>query len=399
LQIAGGQGAAFNAEMLLRQTPVRAVVKGFGEMPLEQIAKDISFQEIPGIYHLQDGKVVFTDKQKKITEEEFKAISMGMDFKKIPYGEYWEFMESQYDEQHTKTMRNRGFLKTIRLMVSNYCPMGCTHCTSTQFLKGERLSFLEPKDIIAMMSQAVAAHPETEAFYFNDDNFLLLGEEKIKEFCERTTELESKPNLMFQGRVDEVGKKTLDKMAEARFKIAFYGVETFSDKLARSIKKRTGKKDYGEIARQTIKNTLDSGMTAQFSLMFFLPGSQVGDLETTIENSVDLMGQGARTTIFPYVEAYSGAKIVTEGHDISYKEFGVGGEHFKVPYLVLPDDKNIRELAEESLSLKEKLNRAPRWNKYNGPVPQPVDSLNLFRAVYNKLGKNTSKIEELLQTF
>ena len=266
-------------------------------------------------------------------------------------------------------------------------------------MKGQKLFFLKPKEIISVMEQAGKDHPETEAFYFNDDNFLSLGKEKILEFCGLTKELNKKYNLMFQGRVDEVDRETLFEMAEANFKIAFYGVETFSDRLARGIRKRLGKRNYDEIAKQTIENTLDAGLTAQFSLMLFIPSSKQEDLETTIENTVDLMGRGAKVTIFPYVEAYSGAKIVKEGHDISYNKFEIEGNHFKIPYLVLPDNRDIRKLAEKSLVLKEELNKEKIFEKFKGKVPQPVDALNLFRAIYNLLGKSTSKIEKMLKNF
>ena len=41
-----------------------------------------------------------------------------------------------------------------------------------------------------MMEQAGKDHPETEAFYFNDDNFLSLGKQNILEFCNLTNKLD-----------------------------------------------------------------------------------------------------------------------------------------------------------------------------------------------------------------
>lgn len=400
LQVAGGQGAAFNADLILQQTPVKAVVKKYGEFPLEEIIhKHGKFEDVKGLYLKKDSRIHYTGDSEKLTLDKFKEISMNLDFGQIPYEEYWGFMENQYDAKHIDAMNTKGLLKTVRLMVSNYCPMGCTHCTSTEFLKGERLSFLEPNEIISMMERAGKAHPETEAFYFNDDNFLLLGKKKISEFCGLTSSLEKKYNLLFQGRVDEVDKETLSEMAQAGFKIAFYGVETFSDKLARGIRKRNGVENYEEIARQTIENTLDAGVVAQFSLMLFLPRSNQEDLETTIENSVNLMEKGANVTVFPYVEAYAGSKITKEGHEINYDEFEIEGNHFKIPQLILPDDLNIRKLAKKSLELKENLNQEQRWNKFSGKVPQPVDTLNLFYAVKQLCGKNVSKIEKMLKNY
>lgn len=405
LQIAGGQGATFNAKEILTKTPVKAVSRGFGEQIVEQIVENNGeFNNVKGLYILQNKGVIPTGNVKRMDLEEFKDISLNLNFDKIPYPQYWKFMEKQYDKEHIHAMRNEGMLRTIRLMVSNYCPLGCTHCTSTNFLNeaiegNQRVLFLEPQEIISMMNKAIKAHPDTEAFYFNDDNFLLLRKKRILEFCELTKGLDKKYNLMFQGRVDDVDKETLIEMGKAGFKIGFYGAETFSDRLARDIRKiKTGKQDYGELVKKVLHDTMDAGLVAQFSLMLFLPSSKQEDLETTIESTLDLMEEGARATIFPYVEAYAGARIV-DNHELSYNEFEIENRYFKIPSLVLPDDKNIRTLAENSIKLKGKLNKESIWKKFKGKVPQPVDSLNLFSAIYKLSGKSTKRIENMLEKY
>jgi radical SAM superfamily enzyme YgiQ (UPF0313 family) len=405
LQIVGGQGATFNAEEILKKTPVKAVVRGFGETILEQMIQDgEDFRNIKGLYLLENENIIPTGNLKRMEIEEFRDISLNLNFDKIPYGEYWKFMENQYDKEHVHAMKNEGMLRTIRLMVSNYCPLGCTHCTSTNFLNeaiegNQRVLFLEPEEIISMMKKAVKNHPNTEAFYFNDDNFLLLRKKRILEFCELTKGLDKKYNLMFQGRVDDVDKETLVEMGKAGFKIGFYGAETFSDRLARDIRKmKTGGQNYGDIAKKILQDTMDAGLVAQFSLMLFLPSSKQEDLETTIESTLDLMEEGARATIFPYVEAYAGATIVNN-HELSYNEFEIENRHFKIPALVLPDDKSIRALAEDSMKLKAEFNKQSRWEKFKGKVPQPVDTLNLFSAIYKLSGKSTGRIEKMLEKY
>ncbi|MCK5149959.1 hypothetical protein KAJ87_03480 [Candidatus Pacearchaeota archaeon] len=397
LQIAGGQGAYFNSEEILTKTPIKRIVKGLGESVFEKIIKENFKLEALNDFCIKKG-VLDAESIKNFDKNWFKKISMDMDFNKIPYQKYWGFMGSKYNKKHLDAMKNQGMLKTIRLMVSNYCPLGCTHCTSTNFLKGQKVTFLEPEEIVFMMNKSKKSHPDTQAFYFNDDNFLMMGKNKISRLCEIIKKENIKENKMFQGRVDEIGKESLQEMSDAGFRIGFYGVETFSNRLAGGIRKRKGNVDYGNIAKKTIEDTLDVGMMAQFSLMFYLPDSEEKDLETTIENSIDLMGKGAKVTIFPYVEAYSGAKII-DNHELTYKEFEIEGNHFRISDLVLPNEKNIRKLAKESLILREKLNKEKRWKKYGGKVPQPVDSLNLFKATYKILGKSVSKIEKMLKSY
>ena len=344
--------------------------------------------------------IISTGIMKRMSLDEFRNISLHIDFNKIPYSKYWEFMEEQYNQEHVCAMNGEGMLKTVRLTLSNYCPMGCTHCSSTNFLENQKLLFLDPKEIIHIMKQATNAHPDTETFYFCDDNFFLLRKKKILEFCDLTKGLDKKYNLMLLGRVDEVDKETLFEMGKAGFKNHFYGIETFSNRLAlEDIQKiKSEKYDYADLARKMLHTTMDAGITAQISLMLFLPSSRQEDLETTIENTLDLMEVGAKVTIFPYVEAYSGAEIVNN-HELSYKEFQIENEHFKIPYLVLPDDKNIRILAEKSIELKKELNQSKRWEKFMGRIPQPVDSLNLFYSIYNLSGNSTKRIENMLEKY
>ncbi|MBU1204266.1 MAG: cobalamin-dependent protein [Nanoarchaeota archaeon] len=399
LKIIGGQGASFNYEEILKKTPAGIVVRGYGEKTLENIlGHEGELRDIPGIHLKQNGKIYSTPLLKKMSVEEFKEISLCLSFENIPYNNYWKYMAEQYGGEHLKAMKNEGMVKTIRLMTSNYCPMGCTFCSSTNFLdeaseEKQKLLQLTSKEIISLIKKAIRAYPETTAFYFNDDNFML-DKKRNEEFYKSMQTFDGKYNLMCMGRVDNVDYDTLKKMKKAGFKIVFYGVETFSSSLAKDIKK-TRRDDYEKVSRKAILDTLRVGLVSQSSLMLFLPSSTEKDLNITIENSVDLMEQGARITIFPYIEAYSGAEI-TKNHRLSYNEFTIKDKHFKFPYLVLPDDPNIEELARKSINLKERLNDKFR-SRFGSRIAQPIDSLNLFKAIYTQLGKSTKKIEKVIK--
>lgn len=397
LKVVGGQGASFNYKELLIKTPIKIVVRGFGEKQLENILMtDGDFSDISGLYLEREGKPYSTKLLDKLIEEEFRTISR-INFRNLPYERYWKYITNQYSEEHLKVMRNEGMLKTIRLITSNYCPMGCTFCSSTNFLNEGSKSIqkflqLPANDIINLMKEAVKSHPETEAFYFNDDNFML-NRERVEKFCELAKGLDKQYNLMCMGRVDNVDYDILNKMKNVGFKTIFYGVETFSNTLARDLKK-TKNNDYEQTARRAMLDTLSVGLVPQISLILFLPSSTIQDLETTIDNTVDLLEQGARVTLFPYVEAFSGAEI-TNNHKISYNEFEIQGHKFSLPHHILLDDQNLNKLAGESIELKKKINKKFR-DKYCEIIPQPIDSLNLFLAVYRLLGKPTTKIEKII---
>lgn len=402
LKIAGGQGASFNYTEIIKKTPVKIVIRGFGEKIFEKILNETNLSTIHSI-HLKNGisnnQEVFTTKLSDgLTIDEFREISLGLNFEKIPYDTYWDLMKRYYSKDHLFMNMNEGMLKTVRLMTSNYCQMGCSFCSSTNFLnegirKKQKILQLSPDEIVELMNKALRFYPEIEAFYFNDDNFLF-NKNRVLEFCDKVRKLDKTINLMCMGRVDNVDHDMLAKMKKAGFKIIFYGVETFSSRLAKEIKK-TKKSYYENIARKSIFSTLDVGITPQISLILFLPTLSEKDLEITINNAIELIEKGAKVTIFPYPEAYSGAEMITI-HDLNYHKFEIKGYKFSFPSYVLPDDINMRKLAEESLKIKKSLDETLK-NRFNGRITQNIDSLHMFKAIYQNLGNPVDKIDELIE--
>ena len=56
----------------------------------------------------------------------------------MPYAAYWERLESAYrvGALPTKAAREAHLaeIRSVRLITLNYCPMGCTFCSATNFL-------------------------------------------------------------------------------------------------------------------------------------------------------------------------------------------------------------------------------------------------------------------------
>lgn len=399
LQIAGGQGAVFNYEELLKKSPIQVIVRGFGEFQLERIldSEKEGLTQIPGLYLKHDEKISATELSNPVSIDSFKKITLGINFSTIPYEKYWRLMSNHYSAENLKVMKNEGLINTIRLVTSTYCPVGCSYCSSTKFLnEGSRLKQkvlrLEAPDVIEMMKNAVTAHPDTESFYFNDDNFT--GDlDELDKFCDSLHTLVKPYNLVCQGRINDAQDDILKKMKMVGFKLIYYGVETFSTRLARVLK-RTHNGHYEDMARQAILSTLKAGIVPQMSLMLFIPQTKISDLETTINNAIDLIEKGARIAVLPYVEAYRGTDIIRD-HALSYDEFEIKGVKFRFPDIIPPDEEDIRVLARDAMKLKESLNQ-DFTNKYFKPVPQPVDCLNLFMSIYKLIGKPTDKIKSLI---
>lgn len=396
LHIAGGQGAAFNAKDILDKTSVQVVVKGYGEFALEEIIDKGVSTEIPGIITKNYETI-----QKKMTAEDFSNISLNVDLSIIPYNEYWNKVLKTYNSNILNSTKTNNLVKTIRLSTTNYCSVGCIHCSSTNFLKENlndvitlpQVLSLSAENIVNLIEKSIEAHPEVEAFYFNDDDFTK-NKKRLEQFCKISKEkFNSKYNYLCLSRVDNVDDESLKMMAEAGFKVIFYGVETFSQKLAEKMNKKISK-SYGKQAYDAIYKTLQTPIKPQISLILFYPGSTLEDLYITTENSLDLIDKGALITIHPYVEALKGSSIInTHQAHIEYTNFNINNVDFTIPHIVKPEDSHIYDLSKKAIYLKNE-----EMSKLNSPH-QVIDSLMLFKKIYELTHKDTSKIDSILKKY
>ena len=77
----------------------------------------------------------------------------------------------------------------MRLITLNYCPMGCTFCSSTNFLHEAQgsvaaIARLEADECLAMIERIVAAHPRVRTIIFQDDIFVFTKDERVLPLCE-----------------------------------------------------------------------------------------------------------------------------------------------------------------------------------------------------------------------
>jgi radical SAM superfamily enzyme YgiQ (UPF0313 family) len=409
--IAGGQGAVFTAGFLLKNTPIDIIAKGFGEFALENIIKalengktDISLlDDVRGLVYISNGAMTETKPLIGYTPSEFEEISKLLDFDNIPYEKYWDYMEKHYSKEHLNIMKNDSMLKTIRLMTSSHCPMKCSFCSSTNFLDSKGLIhpplFLSPKKIIEMTEKAISAHPETTAVYYCDDDFIQ-DEKRTLEICSliKSNHKMHKLNFFCLGRIDNMKPFLLKSLKNAGFKFIIYGVESFSSRILREMKKKFKSDNPGEETCKVILKTIDSGITPLMNIILFYPSSALADIIATVEKAVQMVEAGARITIYSYVEYYPGAAISYNFElDKTYKSITIKGREFQIPDNILPADNMIKSLAEESLALREELVRKiTKMYNWKGVIPHPIYGLTLFLAIYKIIGMNTDKIEILI---
>ncbi len=101
---------------------------------------------------------------------------------------YWERLEAAYrvGALPTKAAREARLaeIRSVRLITLNYCPMGCTFCSATNFLHEAQgsvapIARLEADEALQMIQRIVAAHPRVRTIIFQDDIFVFTKDKRI----------------------------------------------------------------------------------------------------------------------------------------------------------------------------------------------------------------------------
>ena len=411
--IAGGQGAAFNYSLILNHTPLFAVVSAYGEFPvLDFIANNCKVNNIRGVYYkTQSGTIEYTGPITAFTQNDLRVVSLALDFSQIPYDLYWSKVSGVYSAEHLKIMKAQESVRTIRLYTETHCPMKCDFCSSTNFLDNaiqgvHKVRFLNASDILLLIRRALKMHPGTQAFYFNDDEFLL-NKKRIKDLCMilKTQSIYKGLKFICMARVDNISEEILSDLKEAGFSIISYGIESFSDKVLKDMDKKLNSKhtkDMGQIAIDAVELTLKAGLTPRINFILFYPTISREDLQITVDCATSLILKGAPPTYYTFVELFPGSSIMEK----DYKQGWVyeteelpDGSKIEIPTKVLPLDPEIREVCLKALEIHPQSVselKATQLPNLEGNLPTSIDTLVLFKNLYELLQIPSEHIEEAI---
>jgi magnesium-protoporphyrin IX monomethyl ester (oxidative) cyclase len=411
LVVVGNQEASFAPEYFLDSGVAEIAVKGVGEFPLLDIAAGFvpgaqpraAYGRIPGLFFPGEDGPVFTGDVVPVIQPEFRALMLGHDFRHTPYERYWEFMAGMYTPEEMRLLNSERGIKGVRIIAANYCPIGCTFCSTTNFFNdmvGGRhpVLFLDAADIGLMIERVLEAHPDTRTIYFNDDNFFIRPS-RVKELIGIIRErfLRYDLDYLTQGRSDSVNPELLAAAAGVGFKKIFYGIEHFSSGVLESMEKGTSVKDN----IRAVIDTVQAGITPIVNILLWYPTVREDDLEVTINDTSILLEQGAILGLNATVMALPGAKVVEKGHDIRTREFDLqGGAHVSVPDEVELDSTAMRNLAQRAKGrvplVEEEVRR--RYD-LSGKIPYQAAHLMYFRAILLEMGRPTTYVDRALERF
>ena len=173
-------------------------------------------------------------------------------YDEMPYRAYWEKLEAAYRVGKLPVKADRearlAEIRSVRLNTLNYCPMGCSFCSSTNFLHAAqggtaRIRRLSADDCLAMVRRIVAAHPDVRTVIFQDDIFVFTSDDRILPLCAGLVAAKASGDLphdlqfISTNRIDAMTPERLAAMRRAGFRVLGFGVESFSPAILQEFNK------------------------------------------------------------------------------------------------------------------------------------------------------------------
>ncbi len=362
LIVAGGMEATFRPEIVFELGPFDLIVLGEGERPMLELARRLRAGESIGgiagtVEHRPDGTLLRLP-QRALDHAELCSAIRSTPYEKMPYSDYWDRLESAYrvGALPAKAAREAQLaeIRSVRLITLNYCPMGCSFCSSTNFLHEAQgsvaaLARLEADECMSMITRIVAAHPRVRTIIFQDDIFVFTKDRRILPLCaaieaaKQSGAIPRQLQFISTNRIDAMSFERLAAMRRAGFRVLGFGIENFSKNTLSDFNK-------AQIHRHIepmLSTALDQGITPFLDLILTSPRSSMQDLAETLREAHRWLRRGCEIGMYPYVIPFSGAALARDpelsAHTV-YAERHVAGTDvtWKQPVKILPIDPTVR---------------------------------------------------------
>jgi len=362
LIIAGGMEATFNPDLLFQIGPFDRIVLGEGEKPLLEIVNRIrtgrKLEGIAGTAERSGLGSVNRFPQRALTRDELRDSIFKTPYDKMPYRAYWERLERSYrvGELPHKAHREASLaeIRSVRLITLNYCPMGCTFCSSTNFLNEAQngvagIARLDADECVQMIQRISNALPDVRSIIFQDDIFVFTKDPRILPLCDAILRAKSRGDLpkdlqfISTNRIDAMNAERLSAMRRAGFRVLGFGVESFSFNILTEFNKARIFPHIDPI----LKQALDLGITPFLDLILTSPRCGLQDFAETVRKAYRWLITGCELGMYPYVIPFSGAAMARDAtlvpHTI-YTTHRVAGTtvEWQQPSKILPIDPAVR---------------------------------------------------------
>lgn len=270
--VAGGWHASILPEQTLRAPYIDAVVKGQGELTFLEIVERYACGErdlegVRGALFKRGGRVV-RNPERGYTD--INALPR-RPFELVPFEPYASKCEGT---------------RWILYCTSHGCPWDCSYCSNAS-VYGRNWKPLLPETAVREMAELARRH-RLDVIDVIDDNYLV-RKDRALEIAERLLAERLGAAYYVQTRTDQVDRLSdaeLATLARSGLRRIFFGLESGSLKVMRSVNKRLDL----ETAYRTAERCRRVGIRPSFNLIFGLPAEQEADLRDTIA-VVDRIGR------------------------------------------------------------------------------------------------------------
>src|SRR5258705_14911 len=363
LLVAGGMEATFRPELMFELGPFDRVVLGEGERPLLELAARLRSGEslfgVTGTAERSGGGQSWRMPQGALERGELRDPIFRTPSGKMPYRRYWDHLEEAYrvGALPTKAAREARLaeIRSVRLITLNYCPMGCTFCSSTNFLHEAQgsvasIARLDAEECVRMIQRIVGAHPRVRTVIFQDDIFVFTKDRRVLPLCEAIVAAKESGTLprelqfISTNRIDAMSPERLAAMRQAGFRVLGFGIENFSPNVLGEFNKAH---IYSHI-RPTLTSALQLGITPFLDLILSSPRATLADVADTLREAYHWLRQGCEVGMYPYVIPFSGAAMSADPAlraFTGYERRQVAGTEvtWDQPSKILPMDPSVRE--------------------------------------------------------
>ncbi len=276
--IAGSHGSVKPLEML-NASGARAVIRGEPERTILDICTTQDISTINGITYFNGKRVVINADQKPVNLNELPIPA----FHLLPMKLYsYEIMGNHF----------------CLFEMSRGCTSTCTFCLLKTYGKGLRKKNVDK--LVLEVEQSIKYFGVRNA-YFMDLEFTFLREQ-VMEFCQYLTKKNYDFRWCCQTRFDLVDDKLLHQMKQAGCRLIHFGVESGSDRMLETIKKRITLKTI----REGMKTVKKAGIETACFFMIGFPESNQQDMEDILRIAKELAPD---YPAFHIVAPYPGTKL------------------------------------------------------------------------------------------
>lgn len=262
--LGGPQASVVDVDVLKAFTAVDVVVRGEAEESLPRVleafesGQTTSLDTIPGITYRRKDRVVRT-----------QAPDTPTNLHLLPFPAYdlFPLVDSA---------------KILPVELGRGCPYACTFCSTNDFFR-RRFRLRSPDQTLHHMERLHTAYG-VRHFELVHDMFTV-DRRKVIEFCEVMATSSVPFFWNCSARTDRVDAELLDVMQRSGCRGIFFGIETGSKSLQKTIRKRLDLDEAYDVVRQTS----DRGITAITSLIVGFPTETEEDINTTANALVSFL--------------------------------------------------------------------------------------------------------------